>query len=106
VRKSCSGKGIRASYKQTLEIRIIGQPKKQNISFGSNSLIRRLERGVFGTREPIYTSPVIAGVPFTSTNLVDGLSFFLRPKADNKYMLVVLALADCVGGIGPRQRFW
>lgn len=52
----------------------------------------------------LHASPVLAGVPFTPTNLVDDLSFFLRPKEDNKDIIVLLALAETVWEKLPRQK--
>ena len=92
---------ISPTYVRHLSEWIISQPRKQlirqRIPFGSNSLITTA-----WTRCSLYegtnldTSPVIAGVPFTPTNLVDGLSFFLRPKEDNEDIIVLLALAETV----------
>ncbi|KAJ4252918.1 hypothetical protein NW762_010824 [Fusarium torreyae] len=80
---------------------IIVQPRKQDIRqttpFGTNSLITTAwNKFSLYTGADMEVPPTIACVPFTETNLVDGLGFFLQPRDGNGDIAVALALNQAV----------
>ncbi|KAF4968639.1 hypothetical protein FSARC_4014 [Fusarium sarcochroum] len=80
---------------------VIAQPRKQDIrqtaSFGTNSLITTAwNKFSLYAGADLEVPPTIACVPFTPTNLVDGLGFFLQPRDGNGDIVVALALDQAV----------
>ncbi|KAJ3523206.1 hypothetical protein NM208_g12544 [Fusarium decemcellulare] len=87
---------------------VAAQPQKQlirqNIPFGSNAVITTAwNKYSLYAGCGLEVEPTIVGVPFTPTNLVDGLAFFLQSKEDNGDIIVALALSESVWEVLDRD---